>query len=110
MTKAEEIAALARFTSSIPEDSYLRPWLESVLPEVAADIRNDFPVSPSLPATRRECDRVLADTKRHCEGVLQRAQADADRIRKEAVDESQSVRQRIARELTTCFRTLGISV
>ena len=53
MTKATEIATLKGFTERLPHDSYLRPWLESILPEVEADIRNDFPVSPSPQAGRK---------------------------------------------------------
>ena len=107
MTKAEEIAALTAFTHSLPVDSYLRPWLESILPEIEHDIRCDFPVSPSLQLTRVECDRVLADSKRHCESVRARAEAEADRIRQEARQSAASVSERIYRELSKCARQLG---
>ena len=64
MTKQQEIDALHRFTESIPHDSYLRPWLADVLPQVEADIRNDFCVSTlSLTETRKRTDAMLAEAK-----------------------------------------------
>lgn len=42
MTKAQEIEALKSFIKSIPSDSYLAPWLESVLPIVESDINSDI--------------------------------------------------------------------
>lgn len=42
MTKAQEIEALKNFIKSIPSDSYLAPWLESVLPIVESDMDSDI--------------------------------------------------------------------
>jgi hypothetical protein len=67
MTKKEEHEALQKFTDSLPAYTYLRPWLESVLIEVEAEIRRDFPVSPSNQKTRVECDRLRLETKQFCE-------------------------------------------
>ena len=50
MTKQEEIAALRAFAESLPENTYLRPWLRDVLPIVERDITSDLFPSPFLPA------------------------------------------------------------
>jgi hypothetical protein len=42
MTKLQEIQALQSFIESIPVDSCIRPWLESVLPIVEADMNSDI--------------------------------------------------------------------
>ena len=46
MTKQQEIDAFRKFIGSIPQESYLRPWLDEIAAQVEADIRNDFPVAP----------------------------------------------------------------
>ena len=50
MTKQQEIAALRAFAESLPDNTYLRPWLRDVLPTIERDITSDFfpaPFSPS---------------------------------------------------------------
>jgi hypothetical protein len=42
MTKDEELGQLKAFIAILPQDSYLRPWLESELPAVTAAISNDL--------------------------------------------------------------------
>ncbi len=46
MTKQEEIEKLTRFTKRLPEDSYIRPMLEELLPYIADQIRQDFMPDP----------------------------------------------------------------
>jgi hypothetical protein len=84
MCKQQEIDALTRFTESLPRDSYLRPWLEDVLPQVCADIRNDFPVAPSLTITRHECQELMQHTRRQCHAETTKAIEEARKHRAEA--------------------------
>jgi hypothetical protein len=110
MTKAEELNAVKNFTASLPTDSYLRPWLESVLPEIEADIRSDFPVSPSFKLARVECDRIVNDTRRHCDGVRQRAEQEAAHIIAQARKEADGIRHRLFNDLRGFVATLGFSL
>ena len=110
MSKAEELKAVKNFTASLPADSYLRPWLESVLPEIEADIRSDFPVSPSLKLARVECDRMVNDTRLHGEGVRQRAEQEATRIIAQARSEAEAIRHRLFSDLRGFVATLGFSL
>ena len=78
MTKSEEIDALDKFIHKLPVDSYLWPWLIGVQHEVVADIRNDFPIAPSLAETRKQCEALLAEAKAEAERILARARTEAD--------------------------------
>src|ERR1019366_5990203 len=99
MTKAEELNAVKNFTASLPTDSYLRPWLESVLPEIEADIPSDFPVSPSSKPRGVEGARIVNDPRRHCDGVRQRAEQEAARIIAQARKEADAIRHRLFNDL-----------
>ena len=106
MTKQQEIEAIRGFIATLPVDSYIRPWLDNVLPEVESEIRNDFMVSPSLRATRLQCDALLADTQAQCQEMLAKAKAQFERIMKTTNDESQRVRDRLAGDLRSALRTM----
>jgi len=80
MTKANEIAKLEEFTASIPRDSYLRPWLEDVLPQVRADIHNDFCVSPSVTETRQRAETILTEATRQAAEIVAKAKTFQDLI------------------------------
>jgi len=80
MTKAQEIAKLEEFIKSIPRDSYLRPWLEDVLPQVRADILNDFCVSPSVTETRQRAEVILAEARQQAAEIVAQAQKNAEGV------------------------------
>jgi cell division septum initiation protein DivIVA len=86
MCKQAEIDALTRFIESLPRASYLRPWLEDVLPQVRADIRNDLPVAPCLTETRKEAAAILAAAHQQAADVVAKAQTEAERVTKQARD------------------------
>jgi hypothetical protein len=95
MTKAQEIEALDKFVRSLPKDSYLWPWLVQVQAEVVADIRNDVMVSPSIAATREQCDQMVLRAEGEVKAIIAKAEVDARRIETEARDESASIRSRL---------------
>ena len=110
MSKAEEIDTLTRFIMRLPHDSYLRPWLESVLPEVRADIRNDFPVSPSLVKARDEAAAIVKDAREEATRLTVNAQAQAASIVEQAKQDGQRIRYRLNTELRACIGQLGFSL
>jgi cell division septum initiation protein DivIVA len=101
MTKAQEIEALDKFVRSLPKDSYLWPWLVQVEAEVVADIRNDVMVSPSIAATREQCEQRVLKAEGEANAIIAKAEADARRIETEAREESQSIRSRLQEMLRT---------
>jgi hypothetical protein len=109
MTKAEEIQAVKDFTASLPKDSYLRPWLESSLPEIEADIRSDFMVSPSITAARKECQRMIDAEKQDCQVLRQNAEQEATRIITRANQQADGIRTRLYQNLRSFVVDLGFS-
>jgi hypothetical protein len=107
MCKQEEIDALTAFTESFPHDSYLRPWLEDVLPQMRADIRNDFPVSPSLTITRHECRKLTEAANIQAQATIAKAVREAADLERNAQRERQHWRDHFANELQTCLKKLG---
>ena len=107
MCKQEEIDALTAFTESLPRDSYLRPWLEDVLPQVRADIRNDFPVSPCMTITRHECRKLVEGANIEAKGIIANAVREAAELERKASAERQHWRDHFASELQTCLKKLG---
>jgi cell division septum initiation protein DivIVA len=101
MTKAQEIEALDKFVRSLPKESYLWPWLVQVQAEVVADIRNDVMVSPSVAATREQCEQMVLKATDEAKAIIAKTEADARRIETEAREESQSIRSRIQEMLRT---------
>ena len=106
MTKAMEIAKLEEFTASIPRDSYLRPWLEDVLPQVRADIHNDFCVSPSVTETRQRAETILAEANRQAAEIVAKAKTDADRATQAARDHFKALATRARSAIYDAERAL----
>ena len=86
MTKKEEIAALIAFAKSLPADTYLRPWLEEILPEIQQEITSDFLPSPSIRDSRRRAEAQAQD-------ILLEATVKAERIVKDATDQALSLKR-----------------
>lgn len=84
MTKTEEIAALQQFVGSLPQNSYLWPWLTEVMGEVMADIRNDVMIAPSIRDTRQRCEAMREEARQHAEQIVSAAKAEAQRIQQDA--------------------------
>ena len=106
MTKATEIATLKGFTERLPHDSYLRPWLESILPEVEADIRNDFPVSPSPQAGRAEAERLIASGQAEATRLITEAKTAAEVLTRCARNDAKTVRDNLRYKIQTIANEL----
>jgi len=107
MHKQQEIDALTAFIEALPHDSYLRPWLEDVLPQVRADIRNDFPVSPSLSIARYEIRKLTEAANIQAQGIIAKAVRETAELERNAMAERQRWRDHFANELQTCLKKLG---
>jgi hypothetical protein len=89
MTKQQEIEAYHNFIRSLPEASYIRPWLTEVAVEVETLIRSD--IVPDLSPRRAQLaaldlrQKSLAEAKE----IIGSAENDAARIRSVA---QQSIR------------------
>ena len=86
MSKSEEIAALTAFAKSLPADTYLKPWLDEILPEIQQEITSDFLPSPSVKDSRRRAE----DEARV---IILESTMKAERIVKDATDEALSLKR-----------------
>ena len=73
MTKAEEIEAIRELAARLGPDAYCGPWLAEVADMVESDIRADMHPTPTLSATRRFCDEVIATAKERADGITSAA-------------------------------------
>lgn len=110
MTKDQEIETLNAFIQTLPQDSYLRPWLEYALPDITQDIRNDvFPTATPSEA-RRQSMEILALAKKDAAETLASAQREADRLAKQASETIESARdygRQIAKRAQDAVSALG---
>lgn len=81
MSKSEEIEAYHAFIQSLPEASYIRPWLTEVAVEVESLIRSD--IIPDLSPRKAQLaalelrQKSLAEAKE----IIESAESDAAHIR-----------------------------
>jgi hypothetical protein len=72
-TKNEEIEILTATIKKLGNDSYIGPWLQSVLATVESDIRNDFMPQQTIEQTRARCLEI----ERHSMSVIDKEKAAA---------------------------------
>ena len=85
MTKNEEIQVVRDAAAKLGRNSYCGPWLESVADEVLAEMRSDYPPSPSIAAAQRQADEIIRGAKAHAEDLLKAARKMAEDIRNDNV-------------------------
>lgn len=91
MMKQQEIDALRSFTQSLPDDSYLKPWLIEVESQVVQDIHSDFMVQPTIKATNEECVRIKLQAQSDAERIIADAHAKAKVIEDKADNNLRSI-------------------
>lgn len=78
MTKKKELDAVRDLAKELGPDSYLGPWLESILPELESDLRSDILPTLSLKQAkdraRDEALRIVGISTRKGEEIIQVAQ------------------------------------
>ena len=108
MTKQQEIDAFRKFTGSIPQESYLRPWLDEIAAQIEADIRNDFPVGvmglPTIADLRQRCATMVAEATTQARELIERANEHASEIETEAKAEVGRIRERLTAAIRDCER------
>lgn len=104
MTKAQELAALQGFIDSLPDSGYLKPWLTEVRAEVSAEMVCDFPVSPSITATKKQCAALLEEA--HNEAA--RLVAEGEQERKRIVARAEQTRLHVRTAIQTALAAVQI--
>ncbi len=108
MTKQQEIAALRAFAESLPENTYLRPWLMDVLPIVERDITSDFFPAPFLPAEwKRERMEEAKHQAQHIVSQANNSYFIANQEAKRVRDDAARRREATVRELRAALKAMG---
>lgn len=84
MTKQQEIDALRTFIKSLPADTYIGPWLSSVLPEVQSLMQSDFPINCSMREAQLAADTIRADAIAEAKRITDQANTESKLIRSTA--------------------------
>ncbi len=93
MDKATELARLDSFIATLPDDTYLKPWLRQVRGEIETLIRGDIIPYVSLKDARDQVTTMLAEAhagisrteenaKRHAQSIIESAKTEAAKIEK----------------------------
>ena len=80
MTKAQEIELLRQFIAAIPEDSYLKPALQAVIPFIQSEMQSDF-FPDIVGAFRARIDEI-----NRLQDQIKNAKIDYEYIRKQEND------------------------
>lgn len=86
MTKQQEIEAIKTFAASLPKHSYLRPWLDDIMPIVESDILSDFVINVQtrrqiLDTVGKEASETIEAAKRQALAIVSKSNDEAARIR-----------------------------
>lgn len=84
MTKQEEIDTISKLIAKLPADSYIKPWLSEVFGEMAADIRSDVMIVPTIKRTRESSNLLIEAAKLEARDIIAKAQGEAEKIRESA--------------------------
>jgi hypothetical protein len=118
MTKSEEMQRYDEFLRTLPQDSYLKPWLTDIRDQVETDLRND--IIPELTPRetyhqcqqlRKEADIAISKEKDQAsmlsDRLLAAARNEAKRITDAAEAEAEEIRRTFRSQLHTLSRALS---
>lgn len=111
MTKDQELRALEAFIASLPQNTYLRPWLAAVLPEVRAALRQDIlpqetVIGPAacydaIAQARSQAGTIVLDAKQLAKEMLEQARLDAQEFRTASKKDAAKELRKLADKLDT---------
>lgn len=109
MTKEQEIRALEAFTSTLPQNTYLRPWLAAVLPEVRDALQQDIlpqetVLGPSacyaaIAKAQKDAARIISDATRLSRDMMEQARRDAQEFRSQTKSNTAAKLREIANKV-----------
>jgi hypothetical protein len=92
MTKAQEIQAYHAFIQSLPEASYIRPWLAEISVEVEAIIRSDLPIELSPRKAQLDALEIRQKSLADAKEIITCASDAADKVKSEAFRQADILR------------------
>lgn len=106
MTKAEEMQRYDEFLRTMPEDSYLRPWLTMIRDGVAKDVSNDIIPQVSPRETYQQCQLEVELARKGIEQARQEAQRQAVGIIEDAHKKAKAINDLAERQAESTRREL----
>ena len=117
MTKEQEITALSNFIESLPDESYLKPWLTDILPSIESDLRGDIIPFISPRDLLHEANKYRAERKAELEELhaekerqYEIANLESKRIIQASMDRAEQIekvaRQRLAGDIARLQQAL----
>ncbi len=80
ISKQAEMQRLDAFIASLPEDSYLRPWLTTERDAIESDLRNDTFPERRPSQVWEHCQRLKLEAETAARQVTEQATREADSI------------------------------
>ena len=99
MTKAQEIEILKGTIKTLGEDSYLAPWLKSVIVDVEHSMRCDYFPSIIPSETARQCAEIKREATEHATNIVALAEAKRSDILKDTETKAEIIRINLRRDL-----------
>jgi hypothetical protein len=103
MTKQEEFSCLRSFIMTLPKDSYLRPWLDSVSVEVSQMIKSDiFPninISDTDAQLKKKRDECLAWCEQQRNATVKKCDQEVENARNQIEYIKQTSRSQLRKAL-----------
>lgn len=88
MTKEQELEVFSAFADSFPQDTYLRPWLDSIRADVERELRCDMfpshtPTSWAAAVRKQaqeDAQRITSEAHREAAAILEQARMQEDEV------------------------------
>lgn len=107
ITKQQELDILQKAIAKLGPNSYLGPWLTQVSGELKLMITSDLFPDINLNQTAERVRQEREACRNECNLMASEAERAAERIRKEARDQAESVRQNMAFRLREALKQIG---
>jgi cell division septum initiation protein DivIVA len=106
MTKQQELAAFNAFIETLPQNTYLRPWLDSIKYDVERDVRCDMfiehtPISWAESVRKQaqdESQRITDAAHREAAAIIEKARLKGEEVTQKRLRLYNEL-QRMAKEL-----------
>ena len=106
-TKAQEMAILQRTIIELGPDTYLGPWLKSLLDELERDLRCDLFPLQTLAQAKAESHALLEQTRTVCAELKTATAQECDALRTKTAAHCHRLQERCASELYSAIRALN---
>lgn len=106
-TKAQEMAILQRTITELGPDTYLGPWLKSLLAELERDLRCDLFPMQTLAQAKAESHALLEQPRTTCTELKTTTAQECDALRTKTAAHCTRLQERCASELYSAIRALN---